>query len=153
MKKKEEAISLRYIDKELYDRLYQTVQMKGGSCGTKTELFNYIFQDYLQLHEIEGMNNPYLIRMIREIVTSAVNESEKRLGGRLFKLTGELAINVSVLNQIIYDYMNKFGNDEESRKILQNYREYAVEQMRENKFYPITYARLVKNEDDSSWHD
>lgn len=148
MEKKGEPISLRYIDKDLYDRLYKTVQMKGGACGTKTELFNYIFQDYLQMHEIEGMNNPYLIRMIREIVTSAVNESEKRLGGRLFKLTGELAINVSVLNQIIYDYMNKFGNDEESRKILQNYREYAVEQMRENKFYPITYARLVKDEDD-----
>ena len=148
MEKKGEPISLRYIDKDLYDRLYKTVEMKGGNCNTKKDMFNYIFQDYLQMHEIEGMNNPYLIRMIREIVTSAVNESEKRLGGRLFKLTGELAINVSVLNQIIYDYMNKFGNDEESRKILQNYREYAVEQMRENKFYPITYARLVKDEDD-----
>lgn len=148
MEKKGEPISLRYIDKDLYDRLYKTVEMKGGNSNTKKDMFNYIFQDYLQMHEIEGMNNPYLIRMIREIVTSAVNESEKRLGGRLFKLTGELAINVSVLNQIIYDYMNKFGNDEESRKILQNYREYAVEQMRENKFYPITYARLVKDEDD-----
>lgn len=148
MKKKEEPISIRYIDVDLYDRLFRTVQMKGGPCGTKVELFNYIFQDYLQMHEVEELRNPYLIRIIREIVSATVQESEKRLGGRLFKLNGELALNVSVLNQIIYDYMNKFSNDEESRKVLQQYREYAVEQMRENKFYPITYAKLVKDEDD-----
>lgn len=148
MKKNEEPISIRYIDKELYDKLFHAVQLKGGACDTKVELFNFIFQDYLQMHEVEEIRNPYLIRIIREIVSSTVTESEKRLGGRLFKLTGELALNVSMLNQIIYDYMNKFGNDEESRKVLKQYREYAVEQMRENKFYPITYAKLVKDEDD-----
>ena len=147
-KNKESIASVRSIDKELYERLVKTVQLKGGPYGNKRELINYVLQDYLEMNEIENMRNPYLIRIIREIVSSTVGESEKRLGGRLFKLSGEVALNVSILNQIVYDYMNKFGNDEESAKVLRQYRECAVEQMRENKFYPMTYAKLVREEDD-----
>ena len=94
-KDKESIASVRYIDKELYERLVKTVQLKGGPYGNKRELINYVLQDYLEMNEIENMRNPYLIRIIREIVSSTVGESEKRLGGRLFKLSGEVALNVS----------------------------------------------------------
>ena len=74
----------------------KTVQRKGGPYGNKRELINYVLQDYLEMNEIENMRNPYLIRIIREIVSSTVGESEKRLGGRLFKMSGEVALNVSI---------------------------------------------------------
>ena len=77
-KNKESIASVRYIDKELYERLVKTVQLKGGPYGNKRELINYVLQDYLEMNEIENMRNPYLIRIIREIVSSTVGEASWR---------------------------------------------------------------------------
>lgn len=41
-KNKESIASVRYIDKELYERLVKTVQLKGGPYGNKRELINYV---------------------------------------------------------------------------------------------------------------
>lgn len=147
--KTQEAISIRYIDKDTYDRLTQIVKAKGCKTDKKTDIFNFVFKDYINMHELDQFRNPYLIKAVQEIINSTVNESEKHLGGRLFKLVGECSINISILNQIIYSYMNKFGDDEESRRKLKEFRENAVEQLRENKLSPLTYTKLIKSDEES----
>lgn len=149
MENEKEPVSIRYIDKDLYKKLSDIAKIKGCVSDKKIDIFNFIFNDYINMHELDEFKNPYLIKAIREIITSSVNDSERKLGGRLFKLTAEMGINLSVLNQVIYANMNKFGDDEESIRELHKYRETAIEELRENKLYPLSYVKLVKEEDDS----
>lgn len=147
--RKQEPVSIRYIDAELYTRLSEIAKVKGCKSDKKTDIFNFIFEDYINMHELDQFKNPYLIKAIQEVIGSAVHETEIHLGNRLFKLVGECSLNLSILTQIIFTYMNKFEDDEESEKKLNEFRTIAVEQLRENKLSPLTYTKLIKNDEGS----
>lgn len=148
MNKDKEPISIRYIDKDIYDKLINIAKVKGCNSTKKVDIFNFILEDYINMHELDEFKNPYLIKAVQEIISSSVSSAEKNLGGRLFKIVGECSLNISILNQIIFNYMNKFGDDEESNRLLKQYREIAVESLRENKFYPMSYTKLIKDDNE-----
>lgn len=145
--KKQEPISIKYLDVEIYNKLLNIAKAKGCISNKKIDLFNFIFKDYINMHELDNFQNPYLIKHVEQIITSATNEIEKRLGGRLFTTVGEVALNVSVLNQIIFEYMNKYEDTENTEIKLKQYREKAVQQLHEKKLLPMRYIDLVKDKD------
>lgn len=140
-------ISIKYIDANLYERLCDIAASKNRRIKKKTELIEWILQDYVDMHDIDQYRNPYLLQHISDTIQSSVAGMEKRLGGRLFTIVGEEAINLSVLTQIIYSYMNKYMDANEAKKAVDVFRQIAVEHIRDHDLAPMSYVDVIKAEE------
>lgn len=146
-KTKKVPVPLKQLDADLMDSLYDIAKVKGIHSPTKTKVLESALRDYVRLHELNEMDNPYLIRHISSIIHAECDLIEKHLGNRMMTLLSEMAINQNILNRIIFDFMNKYANNEETQQLLKEYRQRAVEELRDT-HNPITYAQLLKEQDE-----
>lgn len=144
--KEQISISIRYIDKDLYERLSKLAAEKGLKTNKKKDIIEFILNDYVALQEINDLENPYLMENLKGIIDARCDLTEKNLGNRLMSLYSENAINLGVLNRIILDYFNKFSDSEETHIILNKFRQEAVDDLRQS-YKPISYAKLIKESD------
>lgn len=142
------SMSIKYIDKAVYDRLCAIAASKGKKLKNKTDLFEWIMKDYIDMHDIDEFRNPYLLNHITTIIDSAVRGSEKRLGGRMFTLLCELSININILNKIIYRYMNQYTDPREAKQDYDKFRHESIEELRHRDLAPMTYVDFVKQDQD-----
>ena len=84
------SMSIKYVDKDVYDRLCVIAASKGKKIKTKSDLFEWVLKDYIDMHDIDEFRNPYLLNHITSVIDSATRGMEKRLGGRMFTLLCEL---------------------------------------------------------------
>ena len=147
MSEKISVAALREIDANLYEKLEKIVNAKGLKLKTKKAVLTYVLEDYVNIYNLHEFNNPYLIDHIRSIIDTACQRSEKHIGGRLTKLSMENAINLGVLNRIILDYFNKYEDREEVHKLLNRYRQEAVDDL-QNKVKPKSYSELLTEHDE-----
>lgn len=143
MSEKVSVAALREIDADLYERLEKIVDAKGLKMKTKKAVLTYVLEDYANIYNLHEFNNPYLIDHIRSIIDAACKRTENHLGGRLTKLSMENAINLGILNRIILDYFNKYEDKEEVHRLLNRYRQEAVEDLQHN-VKPKSYSDLLK---------
>lgn len=143
-----EPISLKYIDKSVYLRISEIAASKGRRSTKKTELFEWVLLDYINMHDIDQFRNPYLLQHISDTIQSAVTGLEKRLGGRLFTIVSEDAINLSVLTQIIYSFMNKYTDPIEAKRAVDECRQIAVDHLRSHELSPMSYLDVMKDKDE-----
>lgn len=141
------SISIRYLDKEVYERLCTIAASKGKKIKTKSDLFEWVLKDYIDMHDIDAFRNPYLLNHITSIIDSSTRGMEKRLGGRMFTLLCELAINVNVLNKIIYKYMNQYTDPREAKADYDAFRQESIEELRSRDLAPMTYLDFIKEDD------
>lgn len=144
MDKKQVSISIKYIDSNLYEKLANIAKSKNCKSNSKTDILNFIFKDYVDMHDLNEFKNPYLIDHMERIISNECKALEKRLGGRLFTLVGEESIAISVLSMIVYQYMNKYTDTEETDYTMKQFREKAVENVRERSLSPLSYIDLIK---------
>lgn len=146
MKEKQTPISIRYIDTDLFENLIRITKNKNYEYKTKTDLIEFVLQDYVNMNDYSEYENPYIVKTLTSVIEAAVSQSEKNLGGRLTKLVAEEAINLGILNRIVLDFLNKYPLNQSTEGLLQGYRQSAVNDLRENK--PITYISLLKDEEE-----
>lgn len=148
MKEQKVPVSIKYMDADDYQKLCEIAQSKGKKVKTKTELFEWIMQDYIHMHDIDEFRNPYLLKHISTTIDAATNALERRLGGRMFTIVSELAINLNILTIIIHKYMNKYSDPMEAERDYQAFRTEAIESLRSHELAPMSYLDLVKDEQD-----
>ncbi len=136
-------MNVKNFDDELYNKVLEMAEKRGCKKTTAPALIHFVFSEYLNLCQLEQLDNPVMLKKIQNITEAALDETERRLGGRLMKLISDNTINLSVLTQIFHDTMNQFDDPVEAELRLSQYRARAVEQLRENKA-PLTYIQLVK---------
>ena len=136
-------ININDFDDELYNKVSDMAAERGCKKLTAPSLIHFVFTEYLSLCQLSQFDNPLMLKKIQGITEAALDETERRLGGRLMKLISDNTINLSVLTQIFHDTMNQFDDPVEAELRLSQYRARAVEQLRENKA-PLTYIQLVK---------
>lgn len=144
--KEQTSISLKYIDTELYDEIEKIAISKGLNNRNKKAVMQYVLEDYVHMHQMDSFRNPYLIKNIQAIIDASNQQTEKNIGGRLTKITVENAINIGILNRIVLDFMNKFSDDEETAKLLNSYRQQAVEDLQQSN-KPISYYSLLHEDE------
>lgn len=142
-----EPVSIKYIDKEVYQRLCDIAASKGKKINKKTELFEWIMKDYIDMHDIDQFRNPYLLTHISSVIESATSSLERRLGGRMFTIVSELAINLNVLTVIIHKYMNKYTDAKEAEQDYRRFRQEAIDELRSHDLAPMTYLDIVKKQE------
>lgn len=84
----------------------------------------------------QALTDSNRLTMISDISNQLAGELrllEERFSNRTLKLVSELAIQLSITNQMIYDYIIKYENKFEAEEKYQEFRVRAVEQLRENK--------------------
>lgn len=141
-------VSIKYIDKDVYDRLCSIAISKNKQIRNKTDLFAWILKDYIDMHDIDEYRNPYLLNHISNTIESANRITEKRLGGRMFTVLSEAAIGLSVLTMQMDKYMNQYSNPLEAQKEYQQMRQKAVEYLRQHDLAPMTYLDVVNKTED-----
>ena len=139
-------VNVNDFDQELWNAAADKAYQKGYRGVNNKSLLNFILKEFIQLSELEEIDNPLFLKKIQQIVSAEVNLSEKRLGGRLFSLVGDNTINLSILNQIMFESVQKYDDTTESQQKMEQYRNNAVENLR-NRKKPITYVQLIKDED------
>ena len=142
------SVSIKYMDKKAYDRLCAIAASKGKKIKTKSDLFEWVMKDYIDMHDIDELRNPYLLNHITSVINSATRSTEKRLGGRLFTLVCELAINVSILNKIIYKYMNQYTDPRDAKADYDTFRQESIEELRSRDLAPMTYLDIIEQGDE-----
>lgn len=142
------SISLKYVDKNVYDQIIKIVNEKGLKTTKKKEIIDFVLSDYVQISTAQNISNPYLIKDIKSIIEARCELTEKNLGNRMTSLMAELAINQGVLNRIIIEFLNKYGDTEQTRRLLNQYRQEAVEDLRMKK-KPINYIDLIRDAEDN----
>lgn len=145
-------VSLKYIDEDVYIKLKNIAASKGKQIKKKTDLFEWIMKDYIDMHELDKFHNPYLLNHISNTMDSVTNNLERRLGGRLFSIVSELAINSNVMTQIVYKFMNQYMDPHEAQQDYQKFRQEAVDDLRHHDLSPMTYVDVIMKDCDDNWH-
>ncbi|TDW13103.1 hypothetical protein EDD63_1509 [Breznakia blatticola] len=141
---KKETCFVRDLDKQLLDEATEIVRKKGITIKTAKGNLEYILKDYVRLQQMGILENPYFLKQVENIIDNRCNRMERTLGGRLYTLTGELAIQTGITNRLVADSVATFSEDAPEERI-NNYRVLAVDDLR-NKKKPSTYIELIKDE-------
>ncbi len=147
--KEKVPVSIKYIDKDVYEKLCSIAAAKNRQLKSKTDLFAWILKDYIDMHDIDEYRNPYLLNHISNTIEASNRMTEKRLGGRMFTVLSEAAIGLSVLTMQMDKYMNQYSDPLEVEKEYQQMRYRAVEHLRQHDLAPMTYLDVIKEPEES----
>ncbi len=136
-------INVNDFDDQLFNQVAEIASKRGCRKTTAPQLIHFVFSEYMSLCQMAEIDNPIMLRKMQIIMESVVEESERRIGGRLMKLLSDNTINLSVLTQSFHDSMNQYDDPAEAQMKLDRYRARAVEHLRESKS-PLTYVQLLK---------
>lgn len=139
-------ININDFDDKTLEKVKKMAEKRGCTSKKNPGIVDFVFNDYLNMCELNQFENPLLIKMMQQIFKSELELTEQHLGGRTLKLLSDLTINLSVLTQMFFDNLTRFDDKAEAMAIYDTYRKNAVEQLRETRS-PITYSQLVKEND------
>lgn len=126
--------SVKINDADLLERAINIAMNRNLIVRKNYANFIDIFlNDYINNQALTDSNRLTMISDISNQLAGELRLLEERFSNRTLKLISELAIQLSITNQMIYDYIIKYENKFEAEEKYQEFRVRAVEQLRENK--------------------
>lgn len=126
--------SVKINDADLLERAINTA-MNRNLIRRKNyaNFIDILLNDYINNQALTDSNRLTMISDISNQLSGELRLLEERFSNRTLKLVSELAIQLSITNQMIYDYIIKYEDKFEAEEKYQEFRAHAVEQLRENK--------------------
>lgn len=126
--------SVKINDADLLERAINTAINRNLIVRKNYANFiDILLNDYINNQALTDSNRMTMISDISNQLAGELRLIEERFSNRTLKLVSELAIQLSITNQMIYDYIIKYENKLEAEEKYQEFRIRAVEQLRENK--------------------
>lgn len=126
--------SVKINDADLLERAINTAMNRNLIVRKNYANFiDILLNDYINNQALTDSNRLTMISDISNQLAGELRLLEERFSNRTLKLVSELAIQLSITNQMIYDYIIKYENKFEAEEKYQEFRVRAVEQLRENK--------------------
>lgn len=126
--------SVKINDADLLERAINIAMNRNLIVRKNYANFIDIFlNDYINNQALTDSNRLTMISDISNQLAGELRLLEERFSNRTLKLISELAIQLSITNQMIYDYIIKYEDKFEAEEKYQEFRIRAVEQLRENK--------------------
>ncbi len=141
------STSIKINNKEILEKAIEVAIAKDIIVrGNKAQFVEILLNDFLNNQALSDLNRMNMISDISNQLAGELRLIEERFSNRTLKLVSELAIQLSITNQMIYDYIIKYENKFEAEEKYQEFRVRAVEQLRENKSV-LKSTDLYNNED------
>lgn len=126
--------SVKINDADLLERAINTAMNRNLIVRKNYANFiDILLNDYINNQALTDSNRLTMISDISNQLAGELRLLEERFSNRTLKLVSELAIQLSITNQMIYDYIIKYEDKFEAEEKYQEFRIRAVEQLRENK--------------------